>query len=81
MTVIVSDTPKDYNSFLMEIANTLDQNPPKGMAVVSICEDGNTVCGYWNMSLKDKITAEAHLRFDVMDEFIKNNIDRYKEGD
>ena len=84
MNILISDNPKDYNGFMAKVLEALEDSPPSGLAVVAIAKSGEIMTGYWNMSLKDKLTAESHIRFDVLDEFINNNADRYGleiEGD
>ena len=79
MNIIISDNKKEYSMFLAEVMNVFEDYEIKGIAIVAITPEEN-LTGYWNMSLKDKLTAENEIRFDNIDEFIKNNIDRYIDG-
>lgn len=80
MNIIVSDKKQDYVEFMTKALNTFQKYPVKGIAIVALCDEEN-ITGYWNMSLHDKLTAENELRFDVIDEFIQTNKERYIEGD
>lgn len=77
MNVIISDKKQQgYEGFIAETLNTFEQYNIKGIAVVALT-DTETLTGYWNMSLKDKVTAETEIRYDVLDSFIMANKDRY----
>lgn len=78
-TIIITDVPKDYTSFLSEAINFISENDVKGIALVAVTEEDN-LTSYWNMSLRDKERAEMAIRHDVTDQFIMANIDRYKES-
>lgn len=79
MNLIISDNQKDYSQFLLELMNVLEEYEVKGIAVVALTPNEN-LTGYWNMDLKDKLTAENEIRFDNIDEFIRVNFDRYEQG-
>lgn len=80
MNIILSDKNPDYTSFISEALNAFEKYNVKGIAIVAITDTEN-LTGYWNMDLRDKLTAENEIRFDVLDEFIKNNSDRYFESE
>lgn len=79
LNLIISDNQKDYSQFLLEPMNVLEEYEVKGIAVVALTPNEN-LTGYWNMDLKDKLTAENEIRFDNIDEFIRVNFDRYEQG-
>ena len=81
MNAIVSDKEnQEYTGFIVETLNTFESHNIKGIAIVALTDD-ETLTGYWNMSLRDKATAENEIRYDVLDEFILNNKDRYAENE
>ena len=81
MNVLISDNNKDYHGFIVDMLNVCEGQQINGIAVVILTET-DTLTGYWNMSLHDKLTAENEIRFDTFDDFFKVNKDRYTtEGD
>lgn len=80
MNILISTNQPDYNSFVLDVLNLFEKYNIKGIAIVAITDTEN-LTGYWKMSLYDKIIAENEIKFDVMDEFIKNNADRYFDKD
>ncbi len=80
MVVIISDKKQsEYADFVAETLEMLSEHKIKGLAVVALCESGENLTGYWNMSLRDKATAETEIRYDVVDGLIMANRDRYFE--
>jgi len=78
MTVIVSDKgTQKFNPFMADTIERLNENKVKGIAISAICADGNTITGYWNMSLQDKAIAETAIHYDCIDQLIMANRDRY----
>lgn len=80
MNIIISTNQPDYYSFVLDDLNLFEKYNVKSMVVMAITDTEN-LTGYWNMSLYDKIIAENEIKFDVMDEFIKNNAGRYFDKD
>lgn len=78
MNVIISNKKQDYTKFIAEALNEFEKHNVKSIAIVALCENDNLIA-YWNMDLHDKLTAENELRFDVIDEFLQVNKDRYFE--
>ena len=78
MNLIISNRNQDYQKFIAEALNTFEDYNIKGLAIVALTDNEN-LTGYWNMELKDKLTAENEIRFDVLDDFITVNKDRYFE--
>lgn len=81
MVTIISDKQQEeYTGFITETLNTFQNHNIRGIAIVALTDD-ETLTGYWNMNLRDKATAENEIRYDVLDEFILNNKDRYAENE
>lgn len=79
MVVIISDKQQqEYTGFMAETLTLFEQENIKGIAIVALT-DNETLTGYWNMNLKDKATAENEIRYDVIDQLIMANKDRYFE--
>lgn len=79
MNAIISSSNEPYTKFMTDTLNRLEGYNVTGLAVVVLTE-GDVLTGYWNMSLNDKQTAKTHIEYDCIDEFIKNNADRYGLG-
>lgn len=80
--IIVSDKQNQpYTEFMANTLEAMEGQDVTGIAVVILCK-GDTMTGYWNMSLRDKAQAETEIRYDVIDQFILANQERYgKEED
>lgn len=78
MNIITSTSDKPYREFFVEVLNTFEKYNITGIAIVGLT-DGENLTGYWRMSLRDKETAKTEIGYDCIDEFIKNNADRYFE--
>ena len=50
------------------------------LAVVAFKKDGTVECGYFNMTLRDKTEVKQQIEFDIIDDFIRINGDRYGRG-
>lgn len=50
----------------------------KSIAVIMDMDDEVTTA-YWNADLYQKLTLKQHLEFDILDQFISKNMDRYVE--
>lgn len=79
MNIIISSKDKDYNGFMRETLDELEQHKVKGIALVALLEDHH-MSGYWNMDLYDILEAENVMRFEALDRFILANRERYVEG-
>lgn len=79
MTTIATDKPRGYTGFLSETIEQLGKFGIEGIAISAICEDGNVITGYWNMSLQDKAIVHTNIQYDCIDQFIKANRDKYFE--
>lgn len=77
-TVIFSGNKQnEYLPFLTETIDALGAEQVRGLAVVAILEDRQVFTAYWNMDLQDKATAETNIRYDCIDQMIRNNKERY----
>ncbi|MGN0655298.1 MAG: hypothetical protein ACI4KR_00755 [Ruminiclostridium sp.] len=79
MVTILSDSQKDYHSFAAEALDNAAKFNVKGMAMIFLLEDGQALTGYWNMDITDKLNVENQVRFDCIDNFIKANIENYRD--
>lgn len=78
MNIITSTSSKPYNEFFMETLNEFEKYNVRALAVIALTDDTQQVLtGYHNMSLLDKQIAKDNLEFDIIDEFLRNNADRY----
>lgn len=77
MNTILSSSNEEYTKYMAEILNVLDNYTVKGIAVVALTEETDTITAYWNMDLTDKQIAKEKIGDDCIDEFIRNNSDRY----
>ncbi len=78
MNIITSTSSKPYNEFFMETLNEFEKYNVRALAVIALTDDTQQVLtGYHNMSLLDKQLAKDNLEFDIIDEFLRNNADRY----
>ena len=78
MNIIASTSDKPYRKFFAEALNTFEKYNITGIAIIGLTDSEN-LTGYWRMSLLDKETAKTEIGYDCIDEFIKNNADRYFE--
>lgn len=70
----------DYNAFLDNTAKVLSEYNIKGIAVVALLDNDDTVLtGYWNMGQVEKSYAAVHIQADAISQMIENNIDKYIE--
>ena len=79
-TLIITSEQKEYIEFLAKSIDNILKYNVKGIAMV-VLTDTDNLTGYWNMELKDKAMVESEIRYDVMDEFILNNLDRYSNNE
>jgi hypothetical protein len=80
MVTLISNNPKDYHDFIVDTANGLSEYDISGIAVVALTKDGQGITGYWDMNLREKAEAKNHIEYDVIDEMIMVNRDRYFEN-
>lgn len=66
-----------YDEWMTYVSNMLAMHNVKGVAIVALIDEGGTFTGYWNMTLNDKLWAKEEINFDAIDEFLKNNAERY----
>lgn len=78
MNIITSTRGKPYNEFVAEMLDKFEEHDIKGLAIVALTDDENFEC-YWRMSLADKCRVRDAVNFDIIDEFISVNADRYSE--
>lgn len=77
MNIITSTSAQPYNEWIADALNRFEKYHVKGIAVVALTEEDYTLTGYWNMTLNDKLWAKEEINFDAIDEFLKNNAERY----
>lgn len=77
MNIITSTSAQPYNEWVVEALNRFEKYHVKGIAIVALTDENYTLTGYWNMTLHDKICAKEEINFDTIDEFVKNNAERY----
>ena len=78
MTVVFSDKMQaPYNKFMVDTIERLSKYKVKGLAISALCENGETVTGYWHMSLQDKATVHTNIMYDCIDDMLLINKDRY----
>lgn len=63
-----------------DFLNKIDFENVDKLAVVAFKKDGTVECGYFNMTLRDKADAKQQIEFDILDDFIRVNGDRYGRG-
>lgn len=69
-----------YAAFLEESIKAIFEARPVSMAVVAICEDGNTLTGYYNADAQDKAVFAHHIQSDVVMDIVTANINTVKEA-
>lgn len=62
---------------IKKFINEIDVSKAEKMVVIIFNNDGTTVCGYFNMDLKDKALAKHEIEIDIIDNVIRVNKDRY----
>lgn len=78
MNIITSTGNKPYNEFFTEALDYMEKYDIKGIALIILTDnDDQMLSGYWSMNLIDKQVAKSQIELDIIDEFIKNNSDRY----
>ncbi len=77
MNFIASSKKLPYSEFMLEMLNNLEHYDVHGIAVVAFIGD-ETLNGYWQMDLADKERARDAIDHDCIDEFIRNNLDRFR---
>lgn len=83
--LISGEPAKEYEDFIIDTLETLQEYTVKGIAIVAIVKDGENpedqdVTGYWHLSAPGKAYASAVIQMDAVDDMIRTNIDRYKEA-
>ena len=76
--LISNKQPVEYESFMLEALENLRKCNVISIAVVAFTKEGETQTGYWQMNMAEKEHAAAAIRYDAMDDFIKANINRYR---
>lgn len=74
---LISDKNIEYQQFIAETVEALANYEVEGIAIVALTKDSQALTGYWNMNLRDKLQAEAEIRFDSIDAFLQANAGRY----
>lgn len=82
-TVIITDNnDQDFNNFITRAVDDLKNIPKvKCAVIVAMDGEGNTYHCYHNMTLRDRVIAKQEIEFDIIDNFIKVNLDRYRSYD
>lgn len=69
-----------YAAFLEESIKTIFECRPSSMAVVAVCEDGNTLTGYYNADARDKAMFAYHIQSDMIMDIVTANVGMVKEA-
>ena len=69
-----NDQKSDIKNFL----NKIDLENTEKIAVVCFMKNNEVSCGYFNMNLKDISEAKQQIEFDIIDKFLQENKERYK---
>lgn len=78
MNIITSTGNKPYNEFFTEALDYMEKYDIKGIALIILTDNyDKMLSGYWSMNLIDKQVAKSQIELDIIDEFIKNNSNRY----
>ncbi len=78
----VSDRPaSEREGFLLETVNQLEDLGAERIGVFAILPDGETFQGYYHMGFGDKLLMSGHVQMDAVDVMIRNNKERYCDGE
>lgn len=80
MNIITSNKNRPYNAFIAECLDAVEEYPIKGIALVVLTEEAETLTAYWNMDVEDKGIAEMHIRSDFIDQLVEANMQKYMDS-
>ena len=75
--VFISKDKKNYDEWLLETVEVLRKNKIKSIAIVALLKDNTAITGYYNMGINEKVITKNEINFDIIDDFLIANKDRY----
>lgn len=77
-TIIFSDQMNQpYGEWITECLQALSEKKVTSVGIVGICEDGDTVTGYWNTDCVGKSEMSQHIQADYIDQLVSANFSKY----